>query len=146
MRITPFPDAVLRVDDILLIEGDHAALDRLVAHAKLSLEGSRKLADKTKAGVEAIAIEAVVSETSSLIGWSAQRLLLFDRFNVNLLAVPQGPTAGQRLGLIELKIGTSFCFRATNHRCLTFCASSGCCHWRSAHFCSAVPDGVLCRF
>ncbi|RJT41355.1 SLC13 family permease [Mesorhizobium waimense] len=106
LRITPFPDAVLRVDDILLIEGDHAALDRLVAHAKLSLEGSRKLADKTKAGVEAIAIEAVVSETSSLIGWSAQRLLLFDRFNVNLLAVSRkGQRLDQRLGSIELRIG-----------------------------------------
>lgn len=50
VRITPFPDAVLQVGDILLIEGDHEALDRLVAQAKLSISGGRDLAEQGKAG------------------------------------------------------------------------------------------------
>jgi len=106
LRITPFPDAVLRVGDILLIEGDHEALDRLVAQAKLSISGGRKVAEPHAAGVEATAIEAVIGESSSLIGWSAKRLLLYDRFNVNLLAVSRkGERLDQRLGTITLRLG-----------------------------------------
>ena len=41
-RIAPLPDAILREGDILLIEGDHAALDRMVARAGLSVTGGRR--------------------------------------------------------------------------------------------------------
>jgi len=93
VRITPFPDAMLKAGDRLIIEGDPAALDRLVGRAKLSITGNRKL-DGGDRKVEVGAIEAVVGETSSLIGWSAQSLLLYHRFNVNLLAVSR---RGERL-------------------------------------------------
>ncbi len=93
VRITPFPDAMLKAGDRLIIEGDPAALDRLVGRAKLSITGNRKL-DSGDRKVEVGAIEAVVGETSSLIGWSAQSLLLYHRFNVNLLAVSR---RGERL-------------------------------------------------
>ncbi|MGO4833063.1 SLC13 family permease, partial [Rhizobiaceae sp. 2RAB30] len=106
VRITPFPDAVLQVGDILLIEGDHEALDRLVAQAKLSISGGRDLAEQGKAGFEPVAIEAVIGESSSLIGWSAKHLLLRDRFNVNLLAVSRkGERLDQRLGSVTLRLG-----------------------------------------
>ena len=104
LRIAPLPDAVLRAGDILLIEGDHEALDRLVAQAKLSLSGNRKVAKG--GGVETIAIEAVVGETSSLIGWSAENLLLYDRFNVNLLAVSRkNERFDRKVGTIVLRLG-----------------------------------------
>lgn len=106
LRIAPLPDAVLRVDDILLIEGSQDALDRLVAQSKLSLGDNRKPAKQNGAGSEMTAIEAVIGESSSLIGWSAQRLLLYDRFNVNLLAVSRkGERLDQRLGSITLRLG-----------------------------------------
>lgn len=106
VRITPFPDAVLRVGDILLLEGDHEALDRLVAQAKLSIAGGRDLAERGETGFEPVAIEAVIGESSSLIGWSAKHLLLYDRFNVNLLAVSRkGQRLDQRLGTITLRLG-----------------------------------------
>jgi di/tricarboxylate transporter len=89
-RITPLPDARLREGDLLLIEGDHTALDRLVARAGLRLTGGRE-----EEGAEAtVAIEGVVAADSSLIGWSAEGLALFDRFRVNLLAVSRH---GERL-------------------------------------------------
>ncbi len=104
LRITPLPDAVLRIGDILLIEGDHEALDRMVAQAKLSLSGDRKVGEG--GGVETIAIEAVIGENSSLIGWSAENLLLYDRFNVNLLAVSRkNERLDQKLGSITLRLG-----------------------------------------
>jgi di/tricarboxylate transporter len=106
LRIVPFPDALLRLGDILLIEGDHEALDRLVAQAKLSLSENRDVAKTDSSVVEATAIEAVVGEHSSLIGTSAQRLLLYDRFNVNLLAVSRkGERLDQRVGAIVLRVG-----------------------------------------
>ncbi|RUX43225.1 SLC13 family permease, partial [Mesorhizobium sp. M7A.F.Ca.US.014.04.1.1] len=41
MRMTPLPDVVLKVDDILLLEGDPEALDRLVSQGRLSVTGDR---------------------------------------------------------------------------------------------------------
>ena len=38
-RIYPLPDVILREGDILLLEGDHAALDSTVARARLSVTG-----------------------------------------------------------------------------------------------------------
>jgi di/tricarboxylate transporter len=107
IRITPLPDAVLREGDILLMEGAPEALDRLVAQAKLSLTDQRKpAASKQGAAEEVDAIEAVIGEHSILIGWSAQRLALYDRFNVNLLAVSRkGERLSQRLGAITLRLG-----------------------------------------
>src|SRR3546814_6051091 len=68
LRIAPLPDAVLRVGDILLLEGEHEALDRLVAQAMLSLTDERKVAKDGEAGVETTAIEAIVGDSSSQIG------------------------------------------------------------------------------
>lgn len=104
LRITPFPDAVLRVGDILLIEGDHEALDRLVAQARLGIGATRAAAGS--ASVDSTAIEAVVAESSNLIGLTAKKLLLYDRYKVNLLAVSRkGERLDQRLGSITLRLG-----------------------------------------
>lgn len=106
-RLTPFPDVVLRTGDVLLMEGDHQALDRLVAQGKLNIGRDRQRAGKDPAvRSEMTAIEAIIGENSNLIGWSAQRLLLYDRFNVNLLAVSRkGERLDQRLGTITFRLG-----------------------------------------
>ena len=104
LRITPLPDAILREGDILLIEGDPQALDSLVAQAGLSVTGDRDAV--SEAGGAADAIEAVIGENSILQGWSAQRLALYDRFNVHLLAVSRKDERfTQRLGAITLRLG-----------------------------------------
>ena len=106
LRIAPLPDAILRAGDIVLIEGSHEALDRLVAQAKLSLGDSRRPTKEQDGSMEVMATEAVVGESSSLIGWSAQRLALYERFNVNLLAVSRkGERLDQRLGAVTLRLG-----------------------------------------
>lgn len=104
VRITPLPDAVLRQGDVVLMEGDPQALDRLVAQAKLSVTGGRDGVRGQASEVEVV--EAVIGENSMLIGWSAQRLDLYDRFNVNLLAVSRkGERLTERIGTITLKPG-----------------------------------------
>jgi len=103
VRITPLPDAVLREGDVVLMEGDPQALDRLVAQAKLSVTGGRDGIGRT---TEVEAVEAVIGENSLLIGWSARRLDLYERFNVNLLAVSRkGERLTGRLGAITLRMG-----------------------------------------
>lgn len=103
VKITPLPDATLREGDVVLIEGDPDALDRMVAQAKLSVSGERRGADEAK---EMTAIEAVIGENSPLTGWSAERLALFDRFQVNLIAVSRkGERLTGRLGTLTLKLG-----------------------------------------
>jgi di/tricarboxylate transporter len=106
LRMAPLPDAVLREGDILLMEGDPETLDRLVAQAGLSVAGDRRQGDKASEPAEAI--EAVIGQNSVLVGWSAQRLALYERYSVNLLAVsrkglPLGST--QRPGSIPLQTG-----------------------------------------
>jgi di/tricarboxylate transporter len=103
LHVTPFPDVVLREGDILLIEGAPEALDRIVTQAKLSVTGSRDSAGGKHA---AAAVEAIIGENSNLIGGSAQRLALYDRFNVNLLAVSRkGERIQERLGAVTLRLG-----------------------------------------
>jgi len=105
LRITPFPDATLREGDIMLIEGSPEALDRVVAQARLNVTGGREAAGEG-GGESFTAIEAVVGEHSPLIGWSAQQLALYDRFNVNLLAVSRkGERISERLGTVTLRVG-----------------------------------------
>ncbi|MEW9808227.1 SLC13 family permease [Mesorhizobium marinum] len=104
LRITPLPDAVLHVGDTLLVEGDHESLDSMVAQTKLSISGDRKVAEG--GGVETIATEAVIGESSSLVGWSAQDLLLYDRFNINLLAVSRtNERLDQKVSSVRLRVG-----------------------------------------
>ncbi|MCV0397703.1 MAG: SLC13 family permease [Rhizobiaceae bacterium] len=86
MRVSPLPDAVLKEGDILLIEGDHEALEKVVAGGKLKLAESRPL-KKEKDDGDIETIEAVIGEQSILRGLSARRLALYHRFNVNLLAL-----------------------------------------------------------
>jgi di/tricarboxylate transporter len=88
-----------------LIEGDPAALDRIVSGGNLSLAGGRQPV-KEEPDDEVGAVEAVIGEHSQFVGLSAQRLALFERFGVNLLAVSRtGRRMTERLGEITLRFG-----------------------------------------
>ncbi len=106
VRLTPLPDGLLQDGDVLLLEGDHEQLDRLVALAKLEVTSERRKQLGEPGEGEAEAIEAVVGESSSLVGQSAKQLWLFDRYGVNLLAVSRkGERLQQRLGEVRLRLG-----------------------------------------
>ena len=104
-RAKPLPDAILSQGDVLLIEGDPAALDRIVSGGQLSLAEGRR-PEKQEPDDEVGAIEAVIGEHSQLLGLTAQRLALFERFDINLLAVSRtGRRMTERLGDITLRFG-----------------------------------------
>jgi di/tricarboxylate transporter len=102
----PLPDAVLRKGDIVLLEGDPEALERAVARAHLELEGDDRPTEGKDADEEIGGIEAVIGPTSMLIGQTAKRMALHERFNINLLAVSRsGERFTERLRDITLQTG-----------------------------------------
>jgi di/tricarboxylate transporter len=105
----PLPDMKLKANDIVLLQGEPAALERVVARSDLELEGENRTSRteaKSDAKEEIGVIEAVIGPNSLLIGQAAGRLALHDRFNVNLLAVSRGGQRfTERLRDIELRSG-----------------------------------------
>lgn len=126
LAITPLPDSVLREGDIILLEGDPPALDRLVAQAKLSLTGGREVGAKEGDG-DVEAVEAVVGENSILIGLSAQRLFLFDRYRTNVLAVSRrGERIRSRPSSIIFRLGDIVVLQAERNRLPNVLRELGC--------------------
>lgn len=83
-RRAPLPDFVVRAGDLLLLEGEAEALDKMVAQGKLAFSERR---DAEVASADTGVVEAVIGEHSSLIGRSARELTFFDMTGLNLLAV-----------------------------------------------------------
>jgi di/tricarboxylate transporter len=105
-RVAPLPDAELNARDILILEGDPHALERIVSSGRLQLESGHRVPDSRQPQAEISNIEAVIGANSPLIGFSAQASALFERFGVNLLAVSRtGERLTDRLGTITLRAG-----------------------------------------
>lgn len=103
--ISPLPDTVIAEKDIMLFEGTPKALDAVTNTARLELSTGRIFAEGEKKR-EIDAVEAVISDNSPLIGLSAKRLALFDRYEANLLALSrQHERIRSRLGEIIFRLG-----------------------------------------
>jgi di/tricarboxylate transporter len=104
-RMAPFPDLILRENDVVLLEGPSKALDRMVSGGKLQLSG-KPLMENGQAQADVISIEAIISQESPLKGLSAKELALSYTRGVNLLAISRhGERLKQRLGSITLMAG-----------------------------------------
>ncbi|HEV2602318.1 MAG TPA: SLC13 family permease [Microvirga sp.] len=102
----PLPDAVIREDDTVMLEGDPAALERVVARAGLKLTREDREIATDEATDEIGVIEAVIGPRSLLIDHSAEGLQLYQRYGVNLLAVSRrGQRFTERLRTIKLRAG-----------------------------------------
>ena len=114
-RRTPFPDAKLAVSDVLMIEGDPQALDRIVSQGKLKLTSDKGDVDDAK--IELGAVEAIVGPHSGLIGMTAQRLSLARRTGMTLLAVSRrGKRFKERLHEITLAGGDVILLQGDRNR------------------------------
>jgi di/tricarboxylate transporter len=102
----PLPDAVLRAGDILLLRGDAALLERVVAEGGLDLTGKDRPTQKGDALDPDRIAEAIIGPDSPLIGQSAGDLRLHRRFGVNMIAISRsGERFSQRLRDIRLRAG-----------------------------------------
>jgi di/tricarboxylate transporter len=96
----------VRPGDRLLLEGSQSALEDLIARAKLKLTRSDRPVAMAEPTEEIRVVEAVVTESSSLIGESAQRLGLHTEHGVNLLAVSRsGYRLSQTLRSVRFRSG-----------------------------------------
>jgi di/tricarboxylate transporter len=102
----PLPDAVIRENDLLLLEGEPVALERVVASTGLKLSREHRRPEAGEALDEIGVIEAVIGPGSVLIGQTAERLALYERFHVNLIAVSRaGERITERLRTVTLRPG-----------------------------------------
>ena len=105
-QTAPLPDLVMRENDILLLQGQPAALQQAVARAGLELVGEDRSTSSDKVSEEIGAVEAVIGPGSLLIDQAVGNLALHARFNVNLLAVSRSDQRfSDRLRDIELRAG-----------------------------------------
>jgi di/tricarboxylate transporter len=102
----PLPDASLRTGDILLLRGDAAVLERVVAEGGLDLTGKDRPTQKEDALDPDRIAEAIIGPDSTLIGQSAGDMALHSRFGVNMIAISRsGERFSQRLRDIRLRAG-----------------------------------------
>jgi di/tricarboxylate transporter len=106
-RTSPLPDMVMRDKDIVLLQGEPAALEHAVARTGLALAGQHRTARQEKeTHDETGGVEVVIGPDSRLIDQAAGRMALHTRFNVNLLAVSRsGQRFTERLRDIQLRAG-----------------------------------------
>ncbi|KFG70126.1 SLC13 family permease [Microvirga sp. BSC39] len=103
---SPLPDATIRENDVLMLEGESDALESAVARAGLKLSRDHHQPETDEATDEIGAIEAIVGPSSVLTGLSAERIGLYERFGVNLIAVSRsGERFKERLRTITLRAG-----------------------------------------
>jgi di/tricarboxylate transporter len=108
-RLTPSDGTKVQASDILLIEGEPAALDRLVDKAGLNLaredaEKSEKAADTPTDEIGVM--EAVVSDDSPLIGRTPTQERIDERHGVHVLAVSRrGKRIAQRMRAVRFESG-----------------------------------------
>jgi di/tricarboxylate transporter len=99
-RRVPFPDAVLRAGDRLLVEGEPQALDTAIA------QGGLELSKRHPAGGNVSTVEAIIGPNSDLIGVTARGFGLFERTGINLLALSRrGERLTERPGRVRLEAG-----------------------------------------
>ena len=102
----PLPDASLKAGDILLLRGDAAVLERVVAEGGLDLAGKDRPTQKQDALDPDRIAEAIVGPDSTLIGQSAGDIALHSRFGINMIAISRsGERFSQRLRDIRLRAG-----------------------------------------
>ena len=102
----PLPDASLKAGDTLMLRGDAAVLERVVAEGGLDLDGQHRPLEKEDALDPDQVSEAIIGPASVLIGQSAGDIGLHARFGVNMIAISRaGERSTQRLRDIKLRAG-----------------------------------------
>jgi di/tricarboxylate transporter len=103
---SPLPDVMIRQNDLLMLEGEPDALESAVARAGLKLTREHRVPLIEEATDEIGVIEAIVGPSSPLAGHSAEMIGLYERFQVNLIAVSRsGERFKERLRTIMLRPG-----------------------------------------
>lgn len=86
-RYVPSSNWTIYQDDIVVLEGDPHALQKLVERAGIELVGNKEIEEGTTSTGELVSMEAVVTSTSPMVGHSLAEIRLRQRYQVNVLAL-----------------------------------------------------------
>lgn len=102
----PAENTKIKPGDILLLEGEPDALERVVGESKLKLVRDEKEMDSDTPRDDIGVMEAVITEDSLLVGRTPAQLRLYRRYQVNLLAVSRsGERITRQMRSVNLKAG-----------------------------------------
>ncbi len=105
-RYVPAGHWVLYGEDILVVEGDPAALPPLIHRARLELVADHAAAGAGPRTGDIVVTEAVVTANSPMVGNALDDLQLRERFGANLLALSRsGRRIAKRLRRIRFQAG-----------------------------------------
>ncbi|MFO7276564.1 MAG: SLC13 family permease [Pseudomonadota bacterium] len=126
-RYVPTGDWLIDAGDILVLQCDAQALQRMVNEGKLELVHDKELPQDDERRTELAVVEAVVTPGSRMIGLTVEDLRLRERFGVNLLALSRsGRYVGQRLRRVRFQAGDLLVLRAPASDVGERLASLGC--------------------
>ncbi len=86
-RYVPSGNWTLYEDDILVLESDPHALQKVIERTGLELVGEKETAAEPETGHDLLSVEAVVTSTSPMVGRSLAELRLRQRHRINVLAL-----------------------------------------------------------
>ena len=105
-KSNPAKNTKIKAGDLLILHGEPEVLERAVAAGKLVLARQDKQPAKESASDEIGVMEAVVGSESRLIRRTVSENQLFDRYDLNLIAVSRrGSRITRRLNSVRLKAG-----------------------------------------
>lgn len=105
-RYKPTPALRLRAGDLLLLEGDPNALERVVARGGLELGGKSDEAKEEGDGDTVGVVEGVVTADSRLVGANLIEVDVRQRYDANVLAISRsGERITQRLRSVRFQAG-----------------------------------------
>jgi di/tricarboxylate transporter len=105
-RYGPADNAEIKPGDILLLEGEPDVLQRVVGETKLKLVRDEKNQDVDTPTDDIGVMECVVADGSALIDRTPSQMRLYQRYQVNLLAVSRkGETITHRMRSVKLRPG-----------------------------------------
>lgn len=105
-RINPSNNVALEEDDIILLRGEPSALENVVKQTGLTLTRHEKTQEMDAPHDDIGVMEAVVTSASPLVDRSPAQVRLFDRYQINLVAVSRaGRRLARRLRSLKLRAG-----------------------------------------
>jgi di/tricarboxylate transporter len=111
---TILPDAAITPGMSLVLEGEEEALARMFQRTPLQEARERSELEKEEPSEETRTIEAVIQHESPLVGRSAERMRLQQRYGVQLLAVGRAnERITERLRDVQLRTGDLLVLRAS---------------------------------
>lgn len=114
-------------DDILILEGDPAALEPLFDGNRLEQTGHQEVPPEFLRSDDVRLIEAVLMPNSPIEGQSMRGLRMHDRYGINLLAVArQGEAPKTRLGSIRFRAGDVLLLQGERNAMQQSLAALGC--------------------